>query len=266
METILVYLLAGAIAGLLGGLFGLGGGAVVVPVLIYSFGFSNFDRAVLTHMAIGTSLACIVLTSLTSIYTHHRKSAVLWRLAFLISPGIALGVISGSVFATALPGTILQVLFGIFLVAVALQMGLGGSPKPHRDLPGPVGSASAGVGVGFLSGVFGIGGGSLSVPYLTYCNVSITNAVATSAALGFPIALLGAATYAYRGWDSVYLPEGSFGFVFLPALFGIVVTSIPFARLGAVLAHRLPAGGLRKLFAAVMAVLGLVFVGTNIGS
>ena len=122
MEIMFVYLLAGVVAGLLGGLFGLGGGAIVVPVLIYSFTLSGYEQSVLTHMAIGTSLATIVVTSLSSVYTHHRRSAVLWRVFTWMAPGIGLGVIAGGLLATALSGSLLQALFGIFLIAVGLQM------------------------------------------------------------------------------------------------------------------------------------------------
>ena len=265
MDSFIIYLLAGSIAGLIGGLFGLGGGAVVVPVLIYCFNLAEIKQEVLTHLAIGTSLATIVVTSLSSVYAHHRKSAVLWSVALWMVPGIGLGAIAGSVFATALAGPTLQYLFGGFLILVALQMALGANPKAHRELPGPwVGVGNAG-GIGFVSGIFGIGGGSLSVPYFAYCNVRMTNAVATSAALGFPIALLGASTYIYRGWDAVGLPAGAWGFVFLPALFGITLTSVPCARLGALLAHRLPIKYMKRLFAAVTLVLGVVFIASNLG-
>lgn len=260
METMVVYLLAGVIAGLLGGLFGLGGGAIVVPVLIYSFSLSGFEESVLTHMAIGTSLATIVVTSLSSVYTHHRRSAVLWRVTGWMAPGIGLGVIGGSLLATALAGATLQALFGAFLVAVAVQMTFGGTPKPHRELPGPLAGTGSAAGIGFVSGIFGIGGGSLSVPYLAYCNVDIAKAIGTSAALGFPIAVLGALTYVVRGWAAPDLPGSALGYVFLPAFLGITLTSIPAARLGAQLAHRLPAKYLRRLFASVAFLLGLSFI------
>ncbi|RLA42589.1 MAG: sulfite exporter TauE/SafE family protein [Gammaproteobacteria bacterium] len=263
MDSLILYLLAGSLAGLIGGLFGLGGGAVVVPVLIYCFKLGGVNEEVLTHLAIGTSLATIVVTSLSSIYTHHRKAAVLWPVTLWMVPGIGLGVVAGSVFATELSGSTLQNLFGAFLIFVAFQMALGGSPKPHRELPGRLVGTGNGAGIGFVSGIFGIGGGSLSVPYLAYCNVNITNAIATSAALGFPIALLGALTYIYRGWQVTGLPEGALGFVFLPAFLGIVVTSVPFARLGALLAHRLPAKHLKRLFAVVALGLGVGFISSN---
>ncbi len=265
MDSFTIYLLAGAIAGLLGGLFGLGGGAIVVPVLIYCFTLNQVDQSVLTHLAIGTSLATIVVTSLSSIHTHHKKQAVLWPVAVWMVPGIGLGAIMGSLFAAELSGSMLQGLFGGFLILMALQMAIGGSPKPHRDLPGRWLGTGNGAGIGFVSGVFGIGGGSLSVPYFAYCNVNMKNAVATSAALGFPIALLGAATYIFRGLGTVGLPESAVGFVFLPALVGIVLTSIPCARLGALLAHRLPAKHLKRLFAVLAFVLGVVFISSNAG-
>ena len=260
METIFVYLLAGVVAGLLGGLFGLGGGAVVVPVLIYSFTLDKVDESVLTHLAIGTSLATIVVTSLSSVYTHHRKAAVVWSITGWMAPGIGLGAICGSLFATTLSGATLQVLFGGFLIAVAGQMAFGGNPKPHRELPGAIAGSSNAAGIGFVSGIFGIGGGSLSVPYLSYCNVGITKAIGTSAALGFPIALFGALTYLFRGWATPALPDGALGYVFLPALLGITLTSIPSARLGALLAHRLSAKYLKRLFALVAFTLGVGFI------
>jgi uncharacterized membrane protein YfcA len=265
MDSFIIYLFAGAIAGLIGGLFGLGGGAVIVPVLIYCFTLALIDGEVLTHLAIGTSLATIVVTSLSSIYTHHRKAAVLWPVALWMIPGLGLGAIGGSVFATALSGPTLQNLFGGFLIMVACQMALGRNPKPHRELPGRWAGTANGGGIGFISGIFGIGGGSLSVPYLAYCNIGIAKAIATSAALGFPIALLGAGTYIYRGWGVSDLPEGALGFVFLPAFLGIALTSIPFARLGALLAHRLPAVLLKRLFALIALVLGIGFISSNTG-
>ncbi|HAD08848.1 MAG TPA: hypothetical protein DCF62_05155 [Porticoccaceae bacterium] len=139
-------------------------------------------------------------------------------------------------------------------------MAFGGNPKPHRDLPGSLGVTSSAAGIGFVSGIFGIGGGSLSVPYLAYCNVGIAKAIGTSAALGFPIAVLGALTYAARGWGASDLPAGALGYVFLPAFLGITLTSIPAARLGALLAHRLPAILLKRLFALVAFLLGVGFV------
>ena len=265
MESFGIFLLAGSLAGFIGGLFGLGGGVVIVPVLIYCFALELISDAVLTHMAIGTSLAVIVVTSLSSMYTHHRKAAVLWSAALWMVPGIGLGAIAGSVFATELSGPTLQKIFGGFLILVAFQMGLGGNPSAHRELPGRWASSANGVGIGFLSGIFGIGGGSLSVPYLTYCNVKITNAVATSAALGFPIALMGAATYIYRGWDVVGLPEGALGFVYMPAFVSVGLASIPTARLGALMAHRLPAILLKRMFAIFSLTLGLGFIASNMG-
>lgn len=263
MDSVVIYLVAGSVAGLMGGLFGLGGGAVIVPILIYCFKADRLNEELLTHLAIGTSLAIIVATSLSSVYAHHFKAAVLWQIVMAMTPGIALGTVAGAVFATALTGSTLQILFGIFLILVACQMAMSRNPKPHREIPGRWLSIGSGAGIGFMSGIFGIGGGSLSVPYLMYCNVNITKAIATSAALGFPIALLGAATYIVRGWDESGLPDGAIGFVFLPAFFGIALTSIPFARIGALLAHRLPALHLRRMFATLALLIGIVFISSN---
>ncbi|MGK2913928.1 MAG: sulfite exporter TauE/SafE family protein [Porticoccaceae bacterium] len=265
MQAYLLYLIIGAVAGLLGGLFGIGGGAVIVPVLIYSFAAHGFSPEVLTHMAIGTSLATILVTSISAITTHHSSRAVLWFVVLWMVPGLCVGAFGGGLFAASLSGSELQFCFGGFLLFVAVRMGLAEASGGRRSLQGPIGKLTAGTGIGFLSGIFGIGGGSLTVPYLSWCGVNIRHAVATSSALGFPIAVSGTLAYVYGGWDESVLPEGAWGYVYVPAFLGIVLTSTPFAGLGAMLAHRLPGAVLQKLFAVVMLGLGSVFILNNVG-
>lgn len=264
MQIYALYLGLGAIAGLLSGIFGIGGGAIIVPVLIYSFVAQGYSPEVLTHLAIGTSLATIVVTSASAVATHHRKRAVRWPLALWMAPGIGVGTALGGLFAATLSGPLLQLCFGVFLLGVAAQLGLGLQPRASRQVPGRFGTAGTSLGIGFLSGIFGIGGGSISVPFLVWCRIGMAQAVATSAALGFPIAVSGAVTYLLNGWAEPGLPAGAVGYLHLPALFGIALASTPSARAGALLAHRLPANLLKKLFVLLLVALGLSFVGTNV--
>lgn len=258
-----VYLLTGALAGLLGGLFGIGGGLIIVPVLILVFGLHGVDAQVLTQLAIGTSLAAIVVTAISSTRGHHRRGAVRWSVFFQLAPGLCVGVAVGAWLAHFLPGARLQLLFGLFAVLVAVQTGLGLQARAGRPLPTAPGLAAAGTGIGLASALFGIGGGSLTVPFLSWCNMRMQEAVATSAACGLPIALIGALAYAVVGWSLPGLPAWSTGYVYWPACAGIVLASVPAARIGVYLAHRLPAAQLRRAFALFLGLIGLQFILRN---
>ena len=257
---ILTYLIVGAFAGLLAGLFGIGGGMVIVPVLVITFESLKFAPEVLTHMAVATSLATIAFTSISSVRTHHQKGAVDWQLVSRISMGILIGAVLGALTADALSGNGLQIVIGISALLMAAQMGLGLKPKPTRSLPGQQGLVIAGGTIGWASALFGIGGGSLTVPFLTWCNHPMQRSVATAAACGFPIALVGALSNMFIGWDNPGLPSQTLGYVYWPALIGIVLTSVPFARLGARLAHRLSAEKLKRLFAILLLVVAIKFL------
>ena len=260
MLDLLLYLIVGGCAGVLAGLFGVGGGLIVVPSLVFAFGLQGVSPEVLTHLAVGTSLATIVITSISSVRAHHLAGAVLWPVVRLMAPGIAIGVWLGAMSAARLSGAHLQLIIGLFAWAVALQMGLGLKPKASREVPGPAALLAVGGGIGWASALFGIGGGSLTVPFLTRCNVVMQRAVATSAACGLPIALVGAAANAVEGWGRAGLPAWSTGFVYWPALLGIAVASAPAAKFGARLAHRWPAERLKKLFALLLLLIGTRFV------
>ena len=251
------YLMVGAIAGLLAGMLGVGGGLVIVPVLVYLFTLQGFDSSVIMHLAIGTSLATIVLTSLSSIRAHHQRGAVLWSVVWRLTPGIIAGAWLGAAVAHLLPSATLRTIFGVFEVLVAVQMALEFSTSPHRQLPDRFGTGIAGTVIGAVSAIVGIGGGTLTVPFLTWCNVEMRRAVATSAACGLPIALAGAIAYTVTGWNHAALPAASSGYLHWPALLGIGVTSVLFAPLGAHLAHSLPVRTLKRFFALFLAVLGL---------
>lgn len=265
LDVFALYLALGVVAGVIAGLFGLGGGAIIVPVLIIAFTVSGYSPELLTHLAIGTSLATIVVTSTSAIATHHQKDAVRWPLVVSMIPGIVIGAAVGGLLAAQLDGPLLQICFGVFLIFIAGQMLFSAPVSGHRELPG-LGSRSGVAGViGCLSGIFGIGGGSLTVPFLSWCRIPMPQAVASSAALGFPIAVSATLVYVMTGWSAAGLPAGAYGYVYLPAFIGIALTSIPFAQVGAKLAHRLPETGLRFAFAGLSLLLGLIFIVSNIG-
>lgn len=257
MLEFLLYPLLGVFAGLSAGLLGVGGGIIVVPVLIYSFTALGFSQEVLTHMAVGTSLATIIVTSTGSIYQHHRKGAVLWSVLTWFTLGLVAGALLGAKLADLLQGRVLQVLFGAFALVIAAQMIKGKTPKASRTLPGRAGLTGVGVLIGAVSAIFGIGGGSLSVPFFSWCNMKMQDAVGTSSAGGMPIAMAGAAGFVWTGWHHPQLPEMSVGYIYLPALLGIALTSVLFSQIGARWAHRLPAATLKKIFALLLAVVGV---------
>lgn len=257
LQTLLFYMALGAFAGTLAGLLGVGGGLVIVPSVAWVLHLQGVDEAVIMHLAIGTSLATIVITSLSSVRAHHRHGAVLWPVFKRLTPGIVIGALAGATVADALSSDVLRVVFGVFVLSVAAQMAFAGPPAPHRALPGNPGMLAAGGVIGALSAIVGIGGGSLTVPFLTWCNTSIRHAVATSAACGLPIAVAGAAGFAVNGLDNPRLPAWSLGYVYGPALLGIAFVSMLFAPLGAKLAHTLPTGLLKKIFAGFLAIVGV---------
>lgn len=256
MEFWLLYLAAGVAAGFLAGLLGVGGGLVVVPVLTFIFAAQHFSEAYVQHLALGTSLASIMFTSISSFRAHHAHGAVDWRIVRGVSPGIVAGTLAGSVLAAHLSSHFLKAFFVVFIYYVGTQMLLDIKPKAGRQLPGMAGLSAAGGIIGGISSLVGIGGGTVSVPFMTWCNVKLHHAIGTSAAIGFPIAAAGAVGYVANGWANPSLPQYSLGFVYLPALAGLVVASMAVAPFGAKLAHRLPVGALKKIFAVLLYVLG----------
>jgi len=253
--TFLPYLALGAVAGIFAGLLGVGGGAIMVPILAMLFAARGFPAEHLVHMALGTSMAAIVFTSIASLGAHHRHGAVSWPVVRSITPGILAGTLVGARVAARIPAKPLAVFFACFVTYAAVQMILDVKPKPSRELPGPLGMFAVGAGIGGISALVAIGGGSLSVPFMTWCNVRVQNAIGTSAAIGFPIAVSGTVGYLWGGWDAAGLPQGSLGFIYLPALAGTATASMLAAPLGARLTHRLPVAALKWTFAALLVVL-----------
>lgn len=257
---IISYLLAGIFAGLTAGLFGVGGGLVVVPILVFAFELQGFSPEVLTHMAIGTSLATIVFTATSSTISHNKKSAVLWPVFKPMSLGIVLGAILGVLTVVQLDGEILKKMFGLFAVAVAVKMLLKKSSSGGAALSSSPVFAFVGVVVAWVSSIFGIGGGTLTVPFLSRYKIEMKQVVGTSAACGLPIALAASVSNMLIGHGVDGRPEWSVGFVYLPALLGICLTSVYFAKIGAHFAHRLPSKLLKQLFSVFLMAVGIRFL------
>ncbi|SFE08495.1 sulfite exporter TauE/SafE family protein [Nitrosomonas sp. Nm166] len=258
MEWWLIYLLTGAFVGFFAGLLGIGGGLIIVPVLITLFTAQNFPADRIIHMALGTTMATIIFTSIASLRTHHQHGAVDWQIVKNITPGIFLGTFGGAALVNSMTGQLLSVIFVIFIFYAATQMLLQFRPNPIFQLPGKIGMFLAGNVIGALSSLVAIGGGLLSVPFLTLCNVKLQHAIGTAAAIGFPIALTGTAGYVANGYlQSETLPDYSLGYVYLPALIWLVAASMLTAPLGAKLTHSTKTAILRTTFVVLLYGLGI---------
>ena len=245
----------GAASGFAAGLMGVGGGMLLVPFLTAIFSAAEFAPEHVIHLAVATSLATIAFTSLSSVRAHHQHGAVLWPIVRVLAPGILLGSLAGAHVAALVPTVWLAYGFAFFLAFSATQLLLDRKPQPHRELPRPPGMFATGTVIGVLSSFLGGGGGFASVPFMVWCNVRIHNAIATSAALGFPIALAGTIGYLIAGWRAPGLPARSAGFVYLPALAAVAAASVLTAPLGARLAHTLDTKRLKRVFAALLYAL-----------
>lgn len=252
---IAILLAMGTAGGFAAGLLGIGGGMVLVPFITMIFTARGFPPELVVHMAIATSLATIMFTSLSSVRAHHSHGAVLWPVARQLAPGILIGSWVGPWIAKQLNTSALALVFALFVAFSATQILLNKNPKAARELPKAPGMLAAGGAIGVAAGLVGAGGGFISVPFMIWCNVKIHNAVATSAALGFPIALAGTLSNMYFGLGEPRLPAHSLGYVYLPALAVIVVASVTTAPLGARTAHRMPVARLRRMFAVMLYAL-----------
>jgi uncharacterized membrane protein YfcA len=251
-----LYFLTGIASGVLAGLFGVGGGVVVVPALILIFTRVGMTPDWIPHLAVGTSLAAIVATGAASAHAHHRRGAVRWDLAARLAPGIILGAWAGAAVAGVLPDLWLKRIFALFLIYVGMRMLVRQADGPPRAMPGGAGMFATGSGIGALSALVGIGGGTLTVPFLHRVGIDMRRAVGTSAACGVPIAVAGALGFMVVGLGREGLPAASTGFVYWPAVGAILLASVPTAPLGARLAHALPVALLKRGFALLLLVLG----------
>ncbi|HBI84053.1 sulfite exporter TauE/SafE family protein [Orrella sp. NBD-18] len=255
MDPLFIFLLAilGCVTGFAAGLLGIGGGMILVPFLTYLLTWQGLPVNIVVHTAIATSMASILFTSVSSVRAHQKKGAVRWDLVLAFTPGIVVGgLLSGGTVFAALKTGWLALFFAIFVTYSGYQMLRDKKPKPSRQMPGAVGTAGAGAGIGFLSGLVGAGGGFVSVPFMLWCNVPLHQAVGTSAALGFPIALANTIGYIWSGLKQPDLPAGMIGYVYWPALLVLVLFSVFTAPIGAKVAHSLPVKTLKRVFAFLL--------------
>ena len=258
LEPLLIFELAvlGIATGFLAGLLGLGGGMIMVPFISIIMANRGVASNLAIKMAIATSMATIIFTSISSVWAHQKRGAVRWDVVKRLAPGIVAGSFLGSLGVFALlKGSYLAIFFGLFVGFSATQMFLDKKPEPTRQLPGTAGLMAAGGLIGFLSGLVGAGGACISVPFMTWCNIALRSAVGTSAALGFPIAVANVTGYVISGLNVADLPAGAFGYIWLPALLVIAVCSFLMAPVGAKAAHTLPIGKLKRIFASVLYLL-----------
>jgi uncharacterized membrane protein YfcA len=259
-RLVLELALIGTCTGFLAGLLGIGGGMIMVPFVTLILTAHDYPADYTVKAAVATSLATICFTSISSVRAHNRRGAVLWHVVKVLAPGILVGSLLGAQVAVALPGKLLGILFAIFVAFSATQMFMERKPKPSRTLPGPAATFGVGTVIGGLSALVGAGGAFVSVPFMTWCNVKIHDAVGTSAALGFPIALAGTVGYLWAGRGMPNPPPGALGYLYLPALLVISAASMLLAPLGARTAHRMDIRPLRKLFAVMLYCLAAYFL------
>ena len=255
MEWFIAYLLLGGVAGFLGGMFGIGGGTILVPILLMLFEAQHFPAEHTMHLALGSSMAVILFTSIASTRKHHQHGAVNWRVVFSISPGILFGTVIGSLVATSISPHFLTIFFALFMCFAATQILLNASPHASRQLPGIAGMTLMGTITGWVSTLVSVGGGTLTVPFLIWCNVPIRHAIGTAAAIGLPIAVGGTAGYIFTGMNVTGLPSPCLGYVYLPAMLSCAIVSVITAPLGAKTVHRTNVTLLRKLFAVLLLAL-----------
>ena len=253
----LLYLATGLFTGLLSGLLGVGGGLIMVPVLGFIFSHLGFPAAFIMQMALGTSLAVIMVTSIASSRAHHSHQNVDWAIMKNIAFGIMLGAFFGSLVAAKFDTVLLKGFFIIYVFLVALQILNDYAPNPARILPARAALNCVGVAIGCVSSFVGIGGGTLSVPFLMVCNVPTKRAIGTSSAIGLPIAIAGALGYMVSGLHVVSLPSHSIGFIYLPAFIIMALASLISAPFGALLVQKLAVKKLKKIFAVLLIIIGL---------
>lgn len=257
MEAWFIYLLTGGVVGFFAGLLGIGGGLLMVPILASVFLSLGFPDDRILHLALGTTTAIIVLTSIASLRAHHAHGAVNWWVVRHISPGIILGALAGSTLAGQLPSQTLGIIFVLFIYCAATQMWLNIRPRAGYSLPGKAGMFAAGGLIGAVSSLVAIGGGLLTVPFLAACQIGMHHAIGTAAAVGFPVALASAIGYGLNGMIQTQpLPDYALGYIYLPALALVAMASVLTAPLGAKTAHVLPTAALKKIFVGLLYLLG----------
>ncbi len=256
----LLYGIVGAIAGFLAGMLGIGGGLILVPTLIFIFSSLGFSSEIITQLALGSALATIAFTAGSAVYTHHKAKMIDWPIVLKLAPALALGAYLGSLLIYLFSKLYWNYLFGSFCIFMSLKMMVHWKPHPGRQLPTWPWLSAAGVLIGSISSLLGIGGGTLIVPFLSWRQVPIKRAIGASSACGLLISIGGSFGYLSTGWGTPNLPQFSLGFIYIPALTGIVATSIFFAHLGAKATHSLPVIQIKRVFSILLALIGAKFL------
>jgi uncharacterized membrane protein YfcA len=257
MEWLAGYLALGALVGFCAGMLGIGGGAIMVPLLVMLFEAQGMPREHILHLAVGTSMATILFTSLSSVRSHAARGSLRWDIVKAVTPGIIAGGLAGSAIASRIPTFLFAVLFAVTVFVAATNLLLERKPRPSRELPGKLGLLAFGFAISAVSAFAAVGGAFLTLPFMLWCNVPMLQAIGTAAAIGFPIALAGSVGFAVTGWSVAGLPPSSFGFIYLPAAAGIAAASVLLAPLGVAVAHRMPTRWLRRIFALLLYAMAL---------
>lgn len=256
-ELLIAFLALGAFTGFFAGLFGIGGGGIMMPMLTVIFLSLGYSEDLSIHMGLATSMAAIIPTAIASLRVHHNHGAVDWQAVKMLTPGILIGTMLSAYVATHLPAAPLAIFFSIFMAYVALQMVLNKKPKPARDFPNWFVTSGTGLTIGAVSALVAIGGGTLTVPFLIWCSFALPRAIGTSAAVGLPIAIFGTLGYLISGLNQEHLPEYTLGYIYWPAVIIMALLSTLTAPLGAKLTHKLPVNTLKKFFALLLISLSL---------
>jgi uncharacterized membrane protein YfcA len=253
----LLCLVLGSIVGIFAGLLGIGGGLIIVPAFLFmAQHLLNIDIEHAMPMAIATSLSTVIFTGLSSARTHLKLGNIDTYIVTYCALGIAVGAILGAFFATKISGVLLQRIFAGLVIVIALQM-IFGRNKVSSSTLGKPSLGLIGLGTGFISALMGIGGGALLVPILVWFQINIKKAIGCAALCGVVVASFGSVSFIYSGFNKEYLPDYSLGYVYLPATFGIAITSMITARIGAKLTAKLDTQKLKRIFAVFLVLVSI---------
>lgn len=260
LQVFLICLVLGAIVGFSAGLLGIGGGLLIVPALLYILPKLGVVSEQLPHIAIATSLAAIILTSISSASAHQKRKNINWSVCYRIIPGVLFGAVLAGFIADFIPAEHLQKAFALFVILMAAQMAYPLKLEPTRVLPATPQLFFSAIIIAVIASLMGIGGGVLLVPFLSFYSMPMRNAVGVSSVMGVFIALFGSLGYIIAGWGTQGLPEWTLGYVYLPALFGIVITSVLMAPVGVKAASMWSTPLLKKIFSVLLLGIGLKLV------
>lgn len=260
LQTILILLSIGCFVGFIAGMFGLGGGGMLVPILTSIFISMQMPINSVVHIALGTSMCTIIITTYSSFRSQHKKGAVRWDLFRLIAPGVLIGTFLGTFLASKLDSLPLAIIFSIFMFLLSIQMFFSKPTASTTKLFSSKIQFLTGCFIGGVSSLMSIGGGGLTVPYLSWQNIDIKKAIGTSSSIGFPLAISGTLGYIINGWNETSLESFYLGYVYLPAVFCVAITSYFFAPLGVKMVHKIPSQNAKKLFAILPFFLSIKMI------